>query len=162
MMNTDMKKYVVHLLDTYHKRARQIAVLRYELSDPAKITEEEMIDTLQFVRHESSGRPEGHISNKTPYIAMNYKEKAGLLNSEVIGEISAELLALEQEQARLEYYISLLEPRQERILRLTCFEKVPQEAVAEELGVTVRRVQDIKAQAINELAEMYGLTTGRK
>ena len=47
-MNADMKKHVVHLLDTYHKRARQIAILRYELSSPAKITEEEMIDTMQF------------------------------------------------------------------------------------------------------------------
>ena len=152
----------MNLLDTYHKRAQQIAVLRYELSDPVKISENEMIDTLQFSRQDSTGRPEGHISNKTPYIALNYQEKAGLLNAETLSEIAAELLDLEQEQARLEYYISLLEPRQERVLRLTCFEKVPQEAVAEELGVTVRRVQDIKAQAINELAEMYGLTAGRK
>lgn len=48
------------------------------------------------------------------------------------------------------------------MLRRTCFEKAAQDAVAEELGVTVRRVQDIKAQAISELAEMYGLTAGRK
>lgn len=162
MMNADMKKYVVHLLDTYHKRTRQIAVLRYELSDPVKITEEEMIDTLQFAHQEGAGHTEGHISNKTPYIALNYRKKAALLNDETLREIAAELIDLEQEQARLEHYISLLEPRQERVLRLTCFEKVPQEAVAEELGVTVRRVQDIKAQAINELAEMYGLTAGRK
>ena len=161
-MTSDMKKHVVHLLDTYHKRARQIAVLRYELSAPVKITEEEMIDTLQFAHQEGSGRSEGYVSNKTPYIALNYQEKAGRLNAEVLSEISAELLALEQEQARLEYYISLLEPRQERVLRLTCFERIAQEAVAEELGVTVRRVQDIKAQAISELAEMYGLTAGRE
>lgn len=162
MMNTDMKKRVVQLLDTYHKRARQIAVLRYELSAPVKITEEEMIDTLQFAHQEGTGRTEGHISNKTPYIALNYREKAGLLNAEVLSEISLELMELEKEQQRLEYYISLLEPRQEQVLRRTCFEKAAQEAVAEELGVTVRRVQDIKAQAISELAEMYGLITGRK
>ena len=150
-MNTEMKKHVVYLLDTYHKRARQIAVLRYELSHPVKITEEEMIDTLQFAHQEGAGQTEGHISNKTPYIALNYREKAGLLNAETLGEISAELMDLEQEQAR-----------QERVLRLTCFEKIAQEAVAEELGVTVRRVQDIKAQAISELAEMYSLTAGRK
>ena len=161
-MNTEMKKHVVYLLDTYHKRARQIAVLRYELSHPVKITEEEMIDTLQFAHQEGAGQTEGHISNKTPYIALNYREKAGLLNAETLGEISAELMDLEQEQARLEYYISLLDPRQERVLRLTCFEKIAQESVAEELGVTVRRVQDIKAQAISELAEMYSLTAGRK
>ena len=70
-MNTEMKKHVVYLLDTYHKRARQIAVLRYELSHPVKITEEEMIDTLQFAHQEGAGQTEGHISNKTPYIALN-------------------------------------------------------------------------------------------
>jgi len=48
------------------------------------------------------------------------------------------------------------------VLRLTCFEKIAQESVAEELGVTVRRVQDIKAQAIGELAEMYGFTAKLK
>ena len=88
MMNTDMKKHVVHLLDTYHKRARQIAVLRYELSDPVKITEEEMIDTLQFAHREGAGHTEGHISNKTPYIALNYREKADLLNAETLSEIA--------------------------------------------------------------------------
>lgn len=161
-MNADMKKYVVHLLDTYHKRARQIAVLRYEISHPVKISEDEMIDALQFARQDCPGRTEGHISNKTPCIALNYQEKAGRLNAEILGEISAELLALEQEQARLEYYISLLEPRQEQVLRRTCFEKATQEAVAGELGVTVRRIQDIKTRAISELAEMYGLTAGRQ
>ena len=157
-MNAEMKKHVTMLLDTYHKRARQIAILRYELSNPAKITEDEMIDTMQFARQEEGGRPEGHISNKTLYIALNYREQAELLNAETLSEISAELMELVQEQARLEYYISLLEPRQERVLRLTCFDKIAQESVAEGLGVTVRRVQDIKAQAIGELAEMYGFT----
>ena len=110
----------------------------------------------------AGGRPDGHISNKTLYIALNYREQAELLNAETLSEISAELIELVQEQARLEYYISLLEPRQERVLRLTCFVKIAQESVAEELGVTVRRVQDIKAQAIGELAEMYGFTAKLK
>ena len=65
-----------------------------------------------------------------------------------------------QEQARLEYYISLLEPRQERVLRLTCFDKIAQESVAEGLGVTVRRVQDIKAQAIGSLRSCTALPRG--
>ena len=40
----------------------------------------------------------------------------------------------------------------------TYFERVTQEAVAKELGVTVRTVQDIKAKAIGELAEMYSFS----
>lgn len=161
-MNTETRKHVVDLLDTYRKRARQIAVLRYELSNPAKITEEEMIDTLQFAHPEGSGGTDGRVSDKTPYIALGYRDQAERLNCEAVSEIASELLRLEQEQARLEYYISLLEPRQERVLRMTCFEGSAQETVAKELGITLRRVQDIKAQAINELAEMYAFTAKLK
>lgn len=162
MMNTDMKKHVVQLLDTYHKRARQIAILRYELANPPTITGKEMIDSMQFTHPEEAGHSSGHNSNRTLHIALNYQEKAELMNAEVLWEISGELEKLMEEQSRLEYYVSLLEPRQEKVLRLTCFEHVRQEEVAKELGVTVRRVQDIKAQAVSELAEMYSLITGRK
>ena len=103
----------------------------------------------------------GHISNKTLHIALNYREQAARINAESLDEISRELVSLMEEQDRLEYFVSLLEPRQEKVLRRTCFERVPQETVAEELGVTVRRVQNIKSQAIDELAEMYGLAANR-
>ena len=75
-MNTETKKHVVDLLATYRKRARQIAVLRYELSNPAKITEAEMIDTMQFARPEGPGGTAGRISDRTPYIALSYQDQA--------------------------------------------------------------------------------------
>lgn len=102
------------------------------------------------------------IRRLTSPSTTGYREKAEALSAEAIAEITAELLDLIQEQDRLKYYISLLEPRQERVLRRTCLERAGQDAVAEELGVTVRRVQDIKAQAIAELAEMYLLTAKRE
>ncbi|WP_367272286.1 sigma factor-like helix-turn-helix DNA-binding protein [uncultured Dysosmobacter sp.] len=38
------------------------------------------------------------------------------------------------------------------------FERASQEQVAKELNLSVRRIQDIKAQAIDELVEMYAFT----
>ena len=146
-MNTEMKNRVLELLDNYHKRARLIALLRYELAHPAQVTEKDLIGAMNFARQEGAGRPEGHISNRQ-------------LNAETFQEISAQLMKLEQEQDRLNYYLSLLEPRQEQVLRKAYLEKVPQEQVARELGVSVRSVQDIKAKAIDALAEMYAFTAG--
>ena len=157
-MNTDMKKYVESLLESYHKREREIAILRFELSAPAQITEQEMIDTMLFARPDDGGHTEGHISDKTPYIALGHQERAAQLNAETIKEVSKELLERVQTQTRLEYYVSLLEHRQQCVLCQTYFERVTQEAVAKELGVTVRTVQDIKAKAIGELAEMYSFS----
>ena len=159
-MNTEMKNRVLELLDNYHKRARLIALLRYELAHPAQVTEKDLIGAMNFARQEGAGRPEGHISNKTLYIALNYQDQARQLNAETFQEISAQLMKLEQEQDRLNYYLSLLEPRQEQVLRKAYLEKVPQEQVARELGVSVRSVQDIKAKPIDALAEMYAFTAG--
>ena len=41
-MNTEMKNRVLELLDNYHKRARLIALLRYELAHPAQVTEKDL------------------------------------------------------------------------------------------------------------------------
>lgn len=157
-MNVNMKEYVMNLLDGYHRRAREIALLRYELAHPVKVTDQEMISAMNFARQTGTGHPDGHISDKTFYIALNYQEQASRLNDETTGEISARLIALEREQARLEYYMSLLEPRQAQVLRRIYIEKMPRETVAEELGLSVRRLQEVKALAVESLAEMYDFT----
>ena len=144
-MNTEMKNRVLELLDNAESVIGAVAS-EFKAAGQA--------------RQEGAGRPEGHISNKTLYIALNYQDQARQLNAETFQEISAQLMKLEQEQDRLNYYLSLLEPRQEQVLRKAYLEKVPQEQVARELGVSVRSVQDIKAKAIDALAEMYAFTAG--
>lgn len=157
-MNANMKEYVMNLLGGYHRRAREIALLRYELAHPVRVTDQEMIGAMNFARQTGTGHPEGHISDKTFYIALNYQEQASRLNDETTGELSARLIALEREQARLEYYMSLLEPRQAQILQGIYIEKKPRETVAEELGLSVRRLQEVKALAVDNLTEMYDFT----
>ena len=158
-MNANMKEYVMNLLDGYHRRAREIALLRYELAHPVRVTDQEMIGAMNLARQTGMGHPEGHISDKTFYIALNYQEQASRLNDETTGELSARLIALEREQARLEYYMSLLEPRQAQILRGIYIEKKPRETVAEEQGLSVRRLQEVKALAVDNLTEMYDFTS---
>lgn len=85
-MNAEIKKRVINLLDSYHRRARQIALLRYELDHPARVTENEVIEAMSYARQEETGRPAGHISNKTLYIALNYQDQAEQLNAEPFGE----------------------------------------------------------------------------
>lgn len=157
-MNGEIRNYVLQLLESYPERTRKIALLRYELEHPSQITSDEMISAMNYGHQSGIGRPVGHISNKTLYIALNYQDQAKRLNEETFEEISAQLTQLEREQAKLEYYLSLLGHRQELVIRRTCFERIAQEKVAEEFGVSVRRVQDIKAQAIDELTKMYQFT----
>ena len=158
-MNKDTKN-VLNLLESYRKREREIALLRFELENHARVMSEELIEAMNFARQDGAGRSLGHVSDKTPYIALNYQEQAERMNRTVSDEIAVRLVELEREQGRLVYYISLLEPRQQQALKRIYMDRAPRETVAQEVGLSVRRLQEVKSQAIDALAEMYDFTAG--
>ncbi len=156
-MNDDMKSYVVSLLETCQERKRKIALLHYELEHPAHTSETEMISAMALGHSagSSGGHPEVHISDKTLYIALNYQSKVDKLNADTKEEIVVQLVELEQEQKRLEYYVSLLAQRQAEVVTLTFFEGCAQNDVARELAIVPRTVRRIKEEAVDKLVEMY-------
>lgn len=162
-MDNDMKLRVTHLLETCQERQRKIALLHYELDHLAHTSEAEMISAMALGHGDGSigGHMDGRISDKTLYIALNYQSKADKLNADTKEEIVVQLVELEQEQARLEYYTSLLEKRQELVIRLAYFEGLPWDEVAKKVGVAVRTVHKIKNQALDQLAGMYQFTGQR-
>lgn len=158
-MNTDMKEQVIKLLETYPNRERQIAVLHYEMQHGARISPEEMIDTMALGHGDSlGGSVKRHVSNKTMYIALNYQEQMDRMNVETAGEIAQRLLELKGEQDRLRCYVSLLEKREAEVIRMAFFEGLDQDNIAKSLGVVPRTMRRIKKEAIKKLAEMYALT----
>lgn len=160
MMDNDMRVYVVNLLESSQERKRKIALLHYELEHPARTSEAEMISAMALGHGDGGGGgiPDGRISDKTFYIALNYQNRANKLNSDIKKEIVLQLVELEQVQERLEYYTSLLEKRQALVIRLAYFEGLPWDEVAEKAGAAVRTVHKIKNQALTQLAEMYQFT----
>lgn len=158
-MNTDMKKQITKLLETYPDRERQIALLHYEMQHSARISPEEMIDGMSFGHGDSlGGSVKGHVSNKTMYIALNYQEQMERVNAETMNEIAQTLLKLEQEQDRLRYYVSLLEKRETEVIQLVYFENCNQDKAAKKLEIVPRTLRRIKNGAVDKLAEMYAFT----
>ena len=90
--------------------------------------------------------------------ALNYQEQMDRMNAEVANEIAECLLKLKAEQDQLRYYVSLLENREAEVIRMTYFDGVDQNRVAESLGVVPRTMRRIKKEAIIKLAEMYAFT----
>ena len=70
-------------------------------------------------------------------------------------EIVVQLVELEQEQKRLDYYISLLNERQSKVIKLTFFEGCAQNDVARKLAIVPRTVRRIKDEGVDKLIEMY-------
>lgn len=156
-MNDDMRSYVLNLLETCQDRERKIALLHYELEHPAHASETEMISAMALGHGVGSGggHVEGHISDKTLYIALNYQSKVDKLNADTKEEIVVQLVELEQEQKRLDYYISLLNERQAKVIKLTFFEGYAQNDVARKLAIVPRTVRRIKDEGVDKLVEMY-------
>lgn len=156
-MNNDTRSYVINLLETNQERRRKIALLHYELEHPAQMSETEMISTMALGHGTGSngGRGEGHISDKTLYIALNYQSKVDKMNADTKEEIVVQLVEMEHEQKRLDYYVSLLAYRQAEVIKLTFFEGCAQNDVARKLAIVPRTVRRIKEEAVDKLVEMY-------
>ena len=160
-MTVDIKTYVVGLLESYQKRSKQIELLHYELSHPAHISENEMIEALALAHGNGEiGRPGGQASDKTLYIALNYQARMDRMNGDTAEEVVGQLVTLEREQERLSYYVSLLDERQKKVIKLFYFEGMTQDEVAEQMEVSVRYIRSMKAKAIDELVSMYEYVNG--
>lgn len=160
-MTADTKTYVVGLLESYQKRSKQIELLHYELSHPARVSESEMIGALALAHGNGEGsRPGGHASDKTLYIALNYQARTDHMNDNTAEEVVGQLVTLEREQERLKYYVSLLRTRHAELLKLLYFEGNSQEECAKKLKIATRTVRRIKDEALDELAEMYSFAEG--
>ena len=160
-MTVDTKTYVVGLLESYQKRSKQIDLLHYELSHPARVLENEMIGALALSHGDGEGiRPGGHASDKTLYIALNYQARTGRMNGDTAEEVVGQLVTLEREQKRLNYYVSLLDKREQKVIKLFYFAGMAQDEVAEQLEVSVRHIRSIKGKAIDELVSMYEYVDG--
>lgn len=154
-MTVDTKTYVVGLLESYQKRSKQIDLLHYELSHPARVSENEMIGALALAHADGGTPPGGHASDKTLYIALNYQKRIEEANQIGTDEVVEQLVELEREQERLNYYVSLLKERHKKVIQMFYFEAMTPDEVAETLRITVRYAHFIKSKAIGELVSMY-------
>lgn len=155
------REQILQLLEEYPELIRNVSILRFELQRPPAISPEEMIDSMNFVRGSGEGHVAGAISNKTMYIALNYREHAERINQERLDEIAGRLVPMERSIERLQHYVSLLDKRMAQVIRAYYFEHQAWDDIASQLGLSVRSVQKLKNAAIDKLAEMYEFAEGK-
>ncbi len=149
------RAYVTRCLEEYHGTMRKIAQLRYELENLTPCSSAETIESMNFDKSGDGRHPTGHVSDKTAYIAMNYAEEMKRVDSELFAATVLKLAKLEEDVRRLDYYISLLEPREAAVIRSVYLERRSMDELSPELKVSTRTLRKIKSNAIDVLAEMY-------
>lgn len=157
-MTAPMQTKVKELLESYQKRQREIAVLEYELNHGIRFSNADAIQSANSSFGEKTeAHRQKHISAQTHYIAIHYNERMDRASAGGLVPFAQRLHDLKQIQERLTFYVSLLDARQAEVLRLFYFQGFSQQEVAKELDVSVRTIQEIKSQAISDLAELYAL-----
>ena len=161
-MAVETRTYVISLLESYHNRTNQIALLHYELEHPANVSSEEMIGTMSLSHGDGASRSKGHVSNKTLYIALNYREKAESLNLNTVDEISTQLVELEQIQARLDHCISLLDRRQKKLVQALYIDRLSMKETEKVLGRSAKTVRKLRDDTVDALARMYDFVKDKR
>lgn len=156
-MNMEIKKYVVSLLENYRMYVQQIGVLRYELSNSKQLDPNEVLGAMAFAKGEGGSPSVGHISDKTYFIAMNYRDKTASINSEGIASIAQELADLEQKIGRLNNCVAQLNEECTSAIRGIYYEGKSIRLLADEMNLNERSLRRRRDKAIDELASMYAM-----
>ena len=130
-------------------RPREFRLLTYMAKNPGIVLTPSMLSA-----------PTGHISDKTAYIMMRYQDEVDEANEELNGKVAAQLWELEQRQDRLRFYVSLLEPKQEGVIKLHYFEGKSRDEVCEQLDISSSTYDKTRKKGVDRLVEMYEMTTG--
>ena len=154
-MSAESRDQVIHLLETYHEREQKIALLKYELLNFPQASPGEVMDGMSLGHNCELSPHTGYVSNKTLFIALNYQERTEQINADTLSDILDELNEVKRVQNRLTYYVSILSPQQEKVIRRFYFESISWEQIAEEVKVALRTVHKIKNRAFDKLAEFY-------
>ena len=158
-MSEESRNKAVSLLESFHEREQKIALLKYELMNFPQASPGEVIDGMGFGHSCELPSHSGYISNKTLFIALNYQDRAEQINAETLNDILDKLGEAERVQNRLTYYVSILAPRQKKVIQRFYFEGRSWEEIAREVKVAIRTVHKIKNKALDKLAAFYDFST---
>ena len=120
----------------------------------------DVIDNMTFGANHDVHHGSHRNYDKMFYIMLNYQNFTDALNHEAINEILTELVKLEKEQDRLNYYISLLDNQEARVIRRVYIDGCTWNQAAKELKVVRRTAYKIKDRALANLAWMYEYMDG--
>jgi len=154
-MSDNTKNQVLDLLTNYKSDCERITLLRYELQHAARISQDEMIEAMNFSHGDGTADRSGHVSDKTFYIANQFRAEAAERNNEVIHEIADRLVELEEKINRLEYYMTLLKDQERQALRAIYYENCTLQETSEALGVSKWTVRKLRDAAVDRLVSMY-------
>ena len=152
-MPKNMQEYVLTLLENYAQKSKEISLMRYELQHTKPITPEEVIEIMSLNRRQTCD--ETDFPHDVAGIAACFREVTAKINYDLAEEIAAHYITLLRERDRLLHYVSLLNAKQQTVIKEHYFFQKSWTEIAKAMEITRRTVYKIRREAIEELAKLY-------
>lgn len=150
---------IVRKLEAYNSVKEKLALLCYELSHPAQITDNDYLEAVAVSSSRVDSPTKGGPNlDKTLGLALSYRENADRLNAEVVSEVFREWQELQSEINRMDFYMRLLSAEHQQVLQLYYVRSMKWTEIESETGVPKRTLMRRRTEAIDRLTEMYNFT----
>lgn len=148
---------IVEKLREYPMLQERMNLLRFELSNVAHASENDILDSLAYgtPSYETATGGNTDKRDRIMKVALSYKNLAAKMNDEAVADVLKEMDELGAQIERMDYYISLLTEDQRRILQLYYFLKKSWYDIESETNYSRRTLTKRRNEAIVRLAEMY-------
>lgn len=156
MNSPKIRAQVIEDLKSYHLLKKKMALLRFEQEHPARVSDDEVIDSMALSRPVSDSiRTTGFISDKTMRIAAQFRDTRDRLNQSTSMEIAQELHVVEQQISKLEFYVSQLDDKQAEVIQKYYFERKTWNELQAEMHLSPRTLLKRRDDGLDALVSMY-------
>ncbi len=151
---------VVWLLKNYHEIKRHLERMNFEIERFQGLSNEEVIETLNFAVPAGERVQTTNISDKPGRISLMYKDYADKLNSDVI-ELAWEYHTQKSEMDLLDYCITLLEPKLSEVITDMFINKRTWVAICVKHHISERTLGRYRKSGIAQIAQEFRDKTSR-
>lgn len=153
----DYYSYVEYLLKNWQPLNQQLKELKMLVEGFNALTEEDIIEELTFKKSQEEKVKESQISDKTPSIALVYKEAVEKQSLKSQRELRKVIEATEGELIRLERAMNALSIENRQILEALYFQGKSYKVVARALALSESTLNRYRKKAIEYMAGLFSM-----
>ena len=150
-----MRERIEALIRDYQKNKMELKCLEHQIRNFRGISEDEMIDSMNFTQPEGERVQTSGVSDKTAKIAMSYRERMDAMNEEWYQHLEKQYFALAEEISFFESAVKALPGKMGEIMQDMIFSQASWDELADKHFVGRTTIWRYRQKAIDELVVLY-------
>ncbi|MCM1232375.1 MAG: hypothetical protein NC489_19815 [Ruminococcus flavefaciens] len=150
-----MSERVERIIKDYPGTVREIRCLREQIRNFEGVTEQEVIDTMNFSNPDGDRVQTSNIAGKTASIATTYRERVRRINREWIDHLTTKLAWLEEEMDFFHSSLRALSPEYASMMWDLVVEGLTWDYLERKYNICRATVGKYRKKAILELDALY-------